>query len=228
MPASRLRDPAAQMDWDDFLRLIERAKDEVGDDSGMEEAAFQLLLRNTTVRGLASAFADPRELLLKIPAFMGRSLYTHIVGYARPSGENQVLFHHIIPADCRSSSLFLRMSRGLLRAYPCLLGLPEADVQMNADLHHAVFRVTLPARRKAGPGTRHPGLPLEGNRLYVVPGEGFEERYLDIFNDPGGNLARIRYCTERLSVHDNLAGFVHDLMRLLREVCGCSHARLWL
>ena len=226
LPAARLMDPTAHMDWDDYLMLLERLKGVVGDDAGMEEISFQLILQHSLVRGLAHAFSGPRQTLLEVPAFMVGSLCTHISAYAHPAGQDQILFHQTIPTTCRISPLYIRMSRGLLRAYPCLFGLPEAQVQMNADLHHSVFRVTLPEPRRASPKTRNAAMPGERNRVFAVPGEASGERYLEFFSDPGGNLARIRYLTERLSDHSDLSGFVQDLMRLLREVFGCTYARL--
>lgn len=226
LPAARLTDPTAHMDWDDYLLLLERLKGVVGDEAGMEDSAFRLILQHPLVRGLAHAFSGPRPMLLEVPAFMVGSLCTHISGYAHPAGEDQILFHHTVPKTCRISPLYVQMSRGLLRAYPCLFGLPEAQVQMNADLHHSVFRITLPERRRSCPKTQDAALPADRNRVFAVPGETAGARYLEFFSDPGGNLARIRYLTERLSDHSDLSGFVQDLMRLLREIFGCTYARL--
>ena len=224
----RLHDPSAQMDWDDFLLLLERLRELVGDEAGMEEGAFQLVVRNPMIRGLANAIRSPQQVLLRLPAFMGGSLYTHLAGHARPAGDDMVQFHHLIPANCRTSRLFLRMSRGLLRAYPCLLGLPEAQVRMGPDLHQTTFHVTVPPGGSARRRTGDPAPPPWGQPWYTIPGEERGERYLEIFNDPGGNLARIRYLTERLSSQDDAGGFAKDLMSLFKELFGCTYARLSL
>lgn len=226
LPEARLMDPTAHMSWDDYLLLLERLKGIAGGEAAMEECAFRLILQNSLVRGLAHAFSGPRPTLLEVPAFMGSSLYTHISSFVHPIGEDQLLFHHTVPATSRISPLFIRMSRGLLRAYPRLFGQPEAHVQMSADLHRMVFRITLPEPRRTCPKTQDSSMPYDRHRLYALMGENPGDRYLEFFMDPGGNLARIRYLTERLSDHGDLSGFVQDLMALLKEVFGCTYARL--
>lgn len=211
-----LHDLTGQLDWDDFTRLLDRIAAAAGDEPALEEFAYQLVLTSPILQALAKTFLSPEQLLLQGSVAMGRSLYANFDCAGRLIAEDQLRMEYRLPESCRGSMPFAILTRGLYRAYPRLMGLPDAQVEAHLGPHQASFLITLPSR---GVHRRPAGRQLQS---------ASKETYLDLFRDPGGHLVRIQNLIERLSATTSLGEFGEHLMRILKDHFFCDRAQLWI
>jgi DNA-binding CsgD family transcriptional regulator len=136
--------------------------------------------------------------------------------------EDQVHVTYEVPAEQPGSLGFAHGTLGLLRAYPRLLGLPDAHVQGEFCAHRVLFVVTPPSSMTIG--ARLAGaLGIEG--IQVRPGE--LESCLAMFHDTSAMVERVSELGSALPM-TGLSECWEALRALLATEFCCHRARCYL
>jgi len=133
--------------WDDFAVLLERATRVLG---GLDQLTWSSRARpfeSGVVRWLATQSASPRALFLSGSRWYAPSLVSNVRFRCSELPDGRLRQTVDILAPYRESPEFLGFIAGALRRIPRLVGLPDAQVEMEANGRRATYTVTLPRVR---------------------------------------------------------------------------------
>ncbi len=148
-------DPAVEVErfgWDDFCTLSERLSELAGSDGA--PAIERLSEVGTYIFDVAEMqrawsivqwVASPRSVYWASHVWGGPSMFAHLVDLhctEQPDGRLRLTMG--IPPTHRDSPEFFHLNRGVLRAMPRLLGLPDSRVEMTISPRACVYLVTTP------------------------------------------------------------------------------------
>ncbi|MCP5070822.1 MAG: hypothetical protein GY946_30015, partial [bacterium] len=187
-----LENPRKTIPWDMFTVLLERTAMLLGGKEELEDLAF----RHTTqhlpkfIHGLLPAMRSARPLFTIGARWLGPWMFRSTRAYCEELADGRIRETIKILPAYRSSPEFLWTNRGIMRAGPPLLGMPEAVVESEDDGRNAEYIITLPPsrRRRFWPVRRQPGALPEG-----LAELGFQQEQLR------ESLRRTRFATGQLS-----------------------------
>ncbi len=219
--SSDLAYPWRWMPWSDLATLIDRVMAACGDPFAFEAACADTLPRTVPMRVAASLVVSPMDLYLVVSQRLARRCYRGL-GIRFDREGDQVHLRHEIPEGEPGSLGFAYGTLGLLRAYPRLLGLPDAHVQGELGAHRVHFVVTPPDSRTIGARfAGWVGMRREAE-LRLRPGE--LENCLAMFHDASALVERVSDVGSALPF-TGLAAFWEGLRQVLAEEFCCYRAR---
>jgi len=149
-PPEALRNVRERIDWDTFARLLERVSEALDHDDARLEALGAALLDAQSwsfVANLARRFAHP-PALARAATLMGSFVFP-ILDFEQQHGDDgRLRFSLSIPPQCRAARPFFVITAGQWRAFPRLLGLPDAQVEADVGERHGRYLVVLPVGRR--------------------------------------------------------------------------------
>ncbi|MCP5059215.1 MAG: response regulator [bacterium] len=186
-----LEDRRNTIPWDTFTVLLERTAKLLGGKEALEDLAFRHTTRSLPgfIRGLLPFMGGAKPLVLIGARWLGPWMFRATRAHCEelPDGRIREVIK-ILPPH-RSSPEFLWANRGIMRAGPPLLGLPEAVVESEDDGRDAEYIISLPpSRRRFWPVRESKGGLPEG-----LAELGFQQEQLR------ESLRRTRFATDELA-----------------------------
>ncbi len=142
-----LRRNSFRVDWRDFETFWARVDALLGGDAGMEQMAVDLVHTSFVLRVLGRVFLTPRQFYLGFVPKMGRAVYSNVKSTMVPLDDDRVVWESRTLPGYTFPLSFGAATRGLLRAYPHLLDLPDARVEGTSSETFMRYVITLPAPR---------------------------------------------------------------------------------
>nr|WP_320133635.1 helix-turn-helix transcriptional regulator [uncultured Holophaga sp.] len=214
--------------WDHFTEILDRLEVALGGPQGMESTAYFLVKNSPGLNLMASSFMTLRHLFLDMAPRISRSLYPPIGTQVVDLGKGRILARHIIPAPLRASRAVMTGTVGIYRAYPWLLGQPDAQVEAELSDRELRAVITLPEggrivdhlecffRRFRSASEEAQGQPSDVNARVIMDGlrnwRAYLEQHFEACTDPEE--------AERaaaLLIRDNFMGRLLELKFLERD-----------
>lgn len=171
-----LRDRSGTIEWDDLMVFMDRLMVAAGGAHELEELVSGFTPGLRPLQAFAGLFVDPRDLYRVVAVKVARSLYPGMAARCIASNGEPVTFEFRTPDGLRVSQGFFLASAAMFRAYPRLIGLPDA--QVDGDFLPPLFRwrITPPASRS---------IPTRASALFA-PFTAVLRRHMS--PDPTGDL----------------------------------------
>jgi signal transduction histidine kinase len=141
-----------RFDWEVFCSLCERLGELTADDAVRQEERLATVgsyifevVEMRRAWSIVQWIASPRAIYWASHTWGGPSMFNHLVDLKcddMPDGRVRLCVR--IPPTHRDSPEFFHLNRGVLRAMPRLLGLPDARVEMSLSPHECVYLVSVP------------------------------------------------------------------------------------
>lgn len=205
-----LEDRRKTIPWDVFTVILERTAKLLGGKEALEDLAFRHTTRNlpNLIRGLLPAMSSSKPLFLIGARWLGPWMFRATRAHCEELADGRIREIIKILPPHRSSPEFLWANRGIMRAGPPLLGMPEAIVESEDDGREAEYIITLP------PSRRRRFWPVR-RRLDAMPEElaelGFQQEQLR------ESLRRTSFATDALAQKsrrlENLERMAQELNR---------------
>ena len=144
-----LDDPSARHSWGDFAILLDRVQAAVGGPWEMERVGFDTIQSNRAFRLLGRLILSPRQLYLYGVERISRTHYSCVGSRVEPLDGGRLRCTFVISPDHMDSLAYHYATIGALRAYPRLLGYPDAIVEAEIAPRKGIFIATLPSGRQA-------------------------------------------------------------------------------
>jgi len=141
-----LSDPSARVPWDPFTVFLERAADALGGPEHLEEAGVAHWQNPTTalMQALATRFMSMRVVYQLGARWYGPSFFSSTRGVCEKLSGGRIEQTVEILPHYRDCPAFFHLLRGVLRATPSVLSLPNAVVSMELEPRRATYVITPP------------------------------------------------------------------------------------
>ena len=226
-------EPRGRSSWDDFALLLDRVEDALGGPAVLEDVAASFIADLRPVRILASLVVGS-EALYGLGARVSRYVYRNLLGMRVEAGsEGRIRIEARIPEGRRDSSGFFHASLGMFRAYPRLVGRPDAVVEAVHQGRRHLYSVAPPSWETAvGRAADRLLLPLvELLRSRPDAGEATAAELLDAIEiGYGDELYRdaARAIGERLLVAGSVPALAEALCGVLEDRLCCRSYVVWV
>lgn len=143
-----LVDPPPRFPWADMARVADNIGRHATSDAQMWDATKEVVRHKATGRIARAAgfFTDPGTFLIRAMPLHFRRYFPLLNIRCWRDGAH-VEIEISIPPDLAGSQAFHVCNAGLFAAAPCVLGLPEAEVQMEVSPHRGRYRILPPPSR---------------------------------------------------------------------------------
>jgi DNA-binding CsgD family transcriptional regulator len=225
--------PGGRIPWDSYAGFLERLETMTGGPTALEQLLCDGASASPMMQLFAGLVVSPRLLCWFGALRLAPRLYPPLGFRMDVLDDGRVRYAYVIPPECRGSLAYGHGSIGMMRAYPCLLGLPEARVDADLSSHRGVFHITLPPSRtlvaRVGEAL---GPSLQGRaRRRLASGEDggldLEGAAAAVFDTSAAAAEGVRL-GQRLMRHRVSEELRDDVAAVLRERLLCEHVALWL
>lgn len=147
---AELNSTESRVSWDSLIEITNRCEALLGGVESLEKIYFEHFTapRASMVPNVTKFLVNPRDIYWAGTSWFGPSLFSVIEGEFEELSDGRIRETLVIPeryGDC--PQIFLMM-RGGLRAAPSIIGLPAAEVELQASPRKAVFTITPPRSRR--------------------------------------------------------------------------------
>lgn len=153
MPTSLevLQDPKQRVDWEVFVRIVERLEVLLGGPAALVELGQQNFHNSPGfrfMRKVARVFVRPRDLYWMGTTWFGRSLFSTLQDSFDDLPDGRVREVVRISEQHRDCPQLFHIMRGALMAAPRLLKHPDAVVDMELEPRQATYTITPPGQAR--------------------------------------------------------------------------------
>lgn len=154
-----LQDSRRTIDWDSFTIVLERGARLPGGGEALEDVAFRYTERQLPqlVQSLLPGLRGAKPLFLMGARWFGPWMFQATRTTCEELADGRLREVIEILPPYRASPEFFWLPRGIMRAGPRLLGLPEAVVESSIGDRSAEYVITLPPRPRRQTATLHTG-----------------------------------------------------------------------
>lgn len=153
--AADLQLRSSAVEWNEFMLFTDRLLLAAGGDAPFMDLAADLTVRLRPLELFATLFVDPQDIFRVMAPKVARNLYPGLLVSCDGTAGEALVFECLHPSGFTASRAFFLATLSMLRAYPRLIGLPDAHV--DADFVPPLFRYgiyppasrPLPARARA-------------------------------------------------------------------------------
>ena len=140
-----LRSRNFRVGWGHFTEFWRRAEAALGGLAEMEQMGLDMIQTSLAMNLLGRLFVTPAHLYLQMTPRISRSFYPciHVSTYRQEDG--RLVFEGRLFGGQEMPLSFCAATQGLMRAYPHVLGLAEAQVESRYDTHAFRFCIAPPA-----------------------------------------------------------------------------------
>jgi DNA-binding CsgD family transcriptional regulator len=228
----QLTNRSRRVPWNDFTVLVERAEFALGGASQFGPVFAEAVANRRGLYLLAGLLESPEDIFL-LATRTQRSLYRILAQRVDVLPDGSLRIECAIPREYRDCQAFFRASTEVLRAYPRLVGAPDALVQTELAPRRAVYQVSQLASETRAMGLNHsPDRPLS-SLLELLPGAP-EATVADM--DDAFDLAQdgeaFEYLAQALgpvlAASSSVSELGRETLRVLAEYVGAQHGSVWL
>jgi DNA-binding CsgD family transcriptional regulator len=144
---NRVRNSRERVDWYDYMELIDRIREIAGSTSEMTRMFSTHLGAMPDFARVAKLLLNPRQLYRFLVFTFATAGFSHIHSTLEDVGRDRVKVRVSLPPQYRDGTAFFESCTGGLRALPCYIDLPPAEVEANITSHEATFDVHMPSSR---------------------------------------------------------------------------------
>ncbi len=224
-----LRGPRARVAWGDFIAFWHRAEKALGGDQGMEEMCMEVVEHSLALHVLGRIFLTPSQLYLQMATRMSHASYSCLHVRSWELGDGRLVYEGHMEDGYTLPLSFGPATRGLMRAFPRMLGLPESEVEGVYDTVSFRFIVKPPPARTLAALWDQQIKPLPPPQ---VEDEDFDAAALDelahILESKPWSGRAVHDAAARLLEAPSLEAVVQGALEILERHFHCRWAQLWV
>jgi DNA-binding CsgD family transcriptional regulator len=215
--------PRGRCNWEHFAVFQDRTLELLGGSRAMEDMIAGLMRGLAFMRIFASIVANVRSLYLIGMERIGRSALPHIGGHIEQLDDDRLSLEATIPDRYRGCIALHHGTIGLMRAYPTLLGLPEAIVDAEVAPRRLFASISLPHSKDLRSRLQRSIRSL-ANRFHDDSGDFLP----DVF-DEASIEERSRELAQALDRSQDLPTLADNILQIFRDAWCTRWARLeWM